>query len=141
MWHRAMPSNTKPNTNLIIRHSLLLVKKYFLIIAAYFGPYTKATIRLNCSKIKMHNRDTRLNSIVRSHVLKKLIPPAFSYFWLLVILSPILTLEDFSTDQLHLEDWGKGNMPNPPFLTWWWWCFSGPHFNWLEVQGNLKLLI
>lgn len=87
MCHTSMPSNTKPKTNLIIRHSLLLVKKYFLIIAAYFGAYTKATISLNCSKIKMHNRDTRFNSIVKSHTLQTLIPIAFSYFCLLVILS------------------------------------------------------
>jgi len=58
MWHTAMSSNTKPNK--LFNHSaqFVLVQKYFLIVAANFGAYTKAIIRLNLSEIKMHKRDT-----------------------------------------------------------------------------------
>jgi hypothetical protein len=57
MWRTAMPSNTK---NIHFNHSaqFVLVKKYFLIVATYFGAYTKAIFGLNHSKIKMHIRDT-----------------------------------------------------------------------------------
>ena len=56
MWHTAIPSSTKQNRHFNHSALFILVKKYFLIVAAYFGAYTKAIIRLNLSKIKMHKR-------------------------------------------------------------------------------------
>ena len=58
MWHRAMPSNTKPNKLFNQSAQFVLVKKYFVIVAVNFGTYTKAIIRLNLSKIKIHKRDS-----------------------------------------------------------------------------------
>jgi len=56
MWHTVMPSNTKPNKLFNQSAEFVLVKKYFLIVAANFGAYTKAIIML--SKIKMDKPNT-----------------------------------------------------------------------------------
>lgn len=53
-----MPSNTKPNKLFNQSAQFVLVKKYFVIVAVNFGTYTKAIIRLNLSKIKIHKRDS-----------------------------------------------------------------------------------
>jgi hypothetical protein len=61
MWHTAMPSNSKPNILFNLSAQFVLVKEYFLIVAAYFVAYTKAIFRLNLSKIKRYIPDTSYN--------------------------------------------------------------------------------
>ena len=65
-WHtdRPMPSKTRPNKHFNQSAHFVLVKKYFLIVAANFGTYTKAIITLNPSKIKIHKRDTTSHDII-----------------------------------------------------------------------------